>query len=248
MGKLKDIDVVILCGGLGKRLKKVLGNNPKAFVEFNGRPFMDILISYLSGLGFRRFILGVGHKAGLIKTYYKKMNCRKIKILFSEEKMPLGTGGALKKAKKLIKSNQFFVLNGDSLSFFNPGKCLLFHKKKQALLTMLLSKVKDNRDYGSVELNRNFCITKFNEKSEKPQSSLVNIGIYIFNKEIFDFMLPVKKFSLEYDLFPFLTGKNIFGYLIRKGSFIDVGTPKRYANAKKYFSNNKIIRNLPSLS
>ena len=86
------IDVVLLCGGFGTRLKTVVHDRPKPMAEINDRPFLDILIDYVSDYGFKRFILCTGHKGDVIRKYYEAKNTQKI-FLFSEEKEPLGTGG-----------------------------------------------------------------------------------------------------------------------------------------------------------
>lgn len=94
---LSDIDVFILCGGKGKRLKKISGKTPKPMVSVAGRPFLDILIEYLRRSGFKRFILGIGYQAEFIKKYYLQHKIPGADIIFSQENRPLGTGGAVKK-------------------------------------------------------------------------------------------------------------------------------------------------------
>ena len=94
---IQDIDVVVLCGGLGERLRGVLGNYPKPMVEINGSPFLDILIHYVAGYGFTRFILCTGYRSDLIKRYYKDKRTG-FTVLISNEERPLGTAGAIKNA------------------------------------------------------------------------------------------------------------------------------------------------------
>ena len=117
---IKSTDVYILCGGMGKRLRSVIKNNPKPMVGIGEKPFLDIIIDYMADFGFRRFILGLGYKAEVFKRYYKNFKPKDLEIEFCEEKTPLGTGGAVKKAKKLIISRSFLVLNGDSFCKFEP--------------------------------------------------------------------------------------------------------------------------------
>ena len=86
---LKDVDVLILCGGKGERLREITKSVPKPMVKIGQRPFLDIIITYLSNFGFRRFILGVGYKARIIENYYLKNRKKGLKIIFSREKRPL---------------------------------------------------------------------------------------------------------------------------------------------------------------
>ena len=232
---IKDIDVFILCGGLGKRLRPVSQNMPKPMIEVGHRPFLDIIIDYMAGFGAKRFILGTGYRSGVIKDYYLRNKKPGLSIVFSHEKAPLDTGGALKNAKRLIKSRHFFVLNGDSFCRFNPEAFFDFHKRKKALVSMLLKRVSRAKEYGQVKLDRNRSIKSFNEKNLGAGKSLVNAGIYIFDKEAFSVMPRENKFSLERDIFPGLADNRLFGYA-KSGFFIDIGTPQRYFKAKAYFS------------
>jgi NDP-sugar pyrophosphorylase family protein len=234
---LKNIDVFILCGGLGKRLREVSDNMPKPMAQVGGRPFLDIIIDYMANFGFRRFILGLGYKADMIKAYYRKRKKSKLEILFSCEKVPLDTGGAVKNAKRLISSNLFLVLNGDSFCKFNPLGFLEFHKQKKSLISILLRKTTKAKDYGEVKVDRFWRILNFNEKNAKAKKCLINAGVYLFDKKIFNLMPRLSKFSLEFEFFPRMAKKKIFGYPY-SGFFIDIGTPERYSQAIKYFLKN----------
>lgn len=234
----KDVDVYILCGGLGKRLRKISPKVPKPLVKIGGKSFLDIIINYMANFGFRRFILGIGYKADVVKEYYIRNPKQGLKIIFSQEKEPLGTGGAVKKAKKLISSNPFFVLNGDSFCNFNPLDFLKFHKKKKSLVSILLRQVSGAKDYGEAKVDRSWRILSFNEKNNTRGKSWINAGAYLFDKKVFNFMPVADRFSLEYDFFPKIAGSNIFGYH-KSGFFIDIGTPERYWEAKKYLEKNE---------
>jgi NDP-sugar pyrophosphorylase family protein len=230
---LKKIDVFILCGGKGRRLKKVSGRIPKPMVPIGRRPFLDIVLSRLRKAGFKRFILGTGYEARYIKEYYGEHRISGANIVFSREGRPLGTGGAVKKAKRLINSDIFFVLNGDSVSEFDAQDLVEFYKRKKARIVVLLRKVKNGHDYGAITVNDRAEITRFSEKDPRARYSFINGGVYLFDKSIFPEMPRHAKFSLEYDLLPRMIGKGFYGY---KGSgfFIDIGTPDRYVTARKY--------------
>lgn len=230
------IDVFILCGGLGTRLKSVTGINPKSLAKIGERPFLDILISYLYRLGFRRFILGVGYKAELIKNHYQNKEFGNIEIVLSEEHKPLGTGGAVKNAFPLFNSENTLVLNGDSFSDFKPTPLLELHNTRKATATMLIRKAEGSSDYGVIEIDDNFRVVKYAEKVKPENSTFINSGVYIFNKSVFSMMPDQEAFSLERDLFPALVrGGSMFG-LEHTGIFIDIGTPDRYSQATEKLS------------
>ncbi len=230
---LENIDVFILCGGQGKRLRKVSRNIPKPMVKIGKAAFLDRIIGHMADFGLRRFILGIGYKAEFVRNYYRENKIPGLEMLFSEEKNPLDTGGALKYARRLIKSRDFFVLNGDSFFKFNPHAFFAFHRRKKSPVSLLLKEISCGREYGEIKLGKASRICSFNEKNIGAKKCLINGGVYIFNKRAFNLMPCAGRFSLEYDFFPKIAGRDIFGY-VSSGFFIDIGTPARYLKAKKY--------------
>lgn len=232
---LEGTDIYILCGGLGKRLRKVSGGAPKPLVKVGDKPVLDIIISHLMKFGARRFVLGIGYKADAIRKYYREKKIPGCEVVFSAEDLPLGTGGAVKKARRYIKSRSFFVLNGDSVCKFDPIELLNFHKEKKAAISILLRKMACGKDYGEIKMDRARRILSFAEKKEGAKNCLINAGVYVFDKRVFRSMPRSAEFSLEHDFFPMVINKGIFGYPFA-GYFIDIGTPQRHAEAHKDFT------------
>lgn len=222
------IDAVILCGGKGTRLQSIVFDRPKALATFGDTTFLNILINSLKSHGFKRSILCVGYMKDQIKDHFK--NTDDIKILFSEEDVPLGTGGALKKAEPLIQSETFVVMNGDSICDINFQDFYGFHKNKKSLLSIALVRTKETKDYGSVIMNESHEIILFKEKVSNNSPCLVNAGVYLMQKEIFSYMPDVFQFSLEYDFFPKIIGEKCAGFIINS-ELIDIGTPDHYEKA-----------------
>jgi D-glycero-alpha-D-manno-heptose 1-phosphate guanylyltransferase len=228
---LADVDVVILAGGLGTRLRSVVSDRPKALADIGGRPFLDILIEQLSAVQAPRIVLSVGYLKEQIKAQYAKQG-----VFFAEEETPLGTGGGLKNAYQLLEHDRVLVMNGDSW-FSHPIDLAAFqefHMSKNALVSMLLSRPRSEKDYGAVLLADDSKIRGFNEKNQKIESEhFMNAGVYMMDKRAFNLM-PEGAFSLENDFFPKLVGKNFYGFPI-DAELVDIGTPERYANAEKIF-------------
>ncbi len=229
---IDKIDVVILCGGLGTRLRLFVSDRPKCMAEIRNRPFLDILMKHLYRNGFRRMILCLGFMGEKVRSYFSNKKLP-FDIVFSQEDVPLGTGGALKQARSLIKGNNFMVVNGDSYCPVNFPELVGFHINKKSLLTVVLKKNKKNDGgYGIVDLDKDRRIRSFQEKNLKSNSCYVNTGIYLMNKQIFNFMKMGRKFSLEYDLFPKAIKRDCFGH-IAKARLIDIGTPVSLAKAQR---------------
>ena len=227
---MRDIDVVILCGGKGTRLQKVVDDRPKPMADIHGRPFLDILIDYVSSFGLRRFILCTGYMGDQIEEFYRQEDGSRT-FLFSREAIPLGTGGALKNAELVIQSNPFLVMNGDSFCPVEIDALLDVHLNRKALATMTVSQSDNAADFGSIIMDAESRITVFREKIPS-RNSLINAGVYLMDRRVLSLIVPGVPTSLENDLFPGLIDKDFYGYRTR-GSVIDIGTPERYDLAKR---------------
>jgi len=227
------MQVLILAGGLGTRLQKVVSGCPKPMALIDGRPFLEYLILQLKKYNLTEIVLCIGYLGGKIKEYFQDGNRWKVRIKYSEEKKPLGTGGAVKLACGFIKNDNFLVLNGDSYLNINFNELIEFHKLKEALTTLALAEVNRPDRYGLVEIDKDYHIINFKEKGATSKSNLINGGIYIFNKRIFH-LIPEGKVSLEKDIFPELIGKRFYGKP-HKTYFIDIGVPEDYNKIQKEF-------------
>ncbi len=232
MATLHNIDFVVLCGGLGKRLRSVIGSSQKVMAKFNGEPFLNVNLKHIFKHGGRRVILCTGYKSESIEKYYRKNNFG-LDIIFSHEKTPLGTGGAVKNIKKLVFSDPFFVLNGDSFCPIDYHQVMKLHNTEKAMATLVVRRVKKSDDYGVIKLNKDKEIISFQEKFAQIHPPVyVNAGVYCFEQNIFDWMPEQKRFSIEYDFFPTLVGRRFFGFEIKQ-NFTDIGNPERYTQAQK---------------
>ena len=231
---LNQVDALILCGGLGTRLKQVTQGSQKVMVDFNGEPFLNTIIGYLKREGVTRMILCTGHGSEDVERYYRNFDDDLI-IDYSREEKPLGTGGAIKSAQEIVQSDCFFVLNGDSVCREDLHKVLDFHLEKDALATVVVSKAEDMSDYGEVVFNDDSKILEFKEKQNTDCSGYVNAGIYCFHYDVFDMMPQTEVFSLEKDFFITILNQEFYAYKSEK-NFTDIGTPERLDDARKNLS------------
>ena len=180
---------IILAGGRGKRLRPITDYVPKPLIPIKNIPIIEWQIKYLKKFGVSEVIICSGYKTEMIENYLnnKKLG---VKITFSIEKKPLGTGGAIKKAGKKIKEKSFIVMNGDIISNIDIKKLL----KKENSIASIQLKTK----FGILQTNED-KITKFDEKKEI-SDIWMNAGIYHLNKEIIK-ELPVVG-DIEKTVFP----------------------------------------------
>ena len=182
--------VIILAGGRGKRLRPITDKIPKPLIPINNKPLIERTIKYLKKYGITEIIISSGYKSNLIEKFLKKKKNFVCKIIFSIEKTPLGTGGAIKKALKHVNEESFLVLNGDIVTNIDLKKIL---KKPN---TIAANELKTK--FGTMNIKNN-KILKFNEKKDVTDVWM-NPGIYHLSKDIEKF-IP-KKGSLEGIVFP----------------------------------------------
>lgn len=231
------MDAVILVGGFGTRLRTVVSDVPKPMAIVCGKPFLEILLSRLVQSGINRIILSTGYKGEIIKEYFGSSFCG-AEVVYSHEKVALGTGGAIYQAVKYISSDYFFVFNGDTFFDFPIGKFLSDEsfKRKNVIFSKI---VKENSRYGSI-IEHNDKVLGFLPKSETlRENDLINAGCYFLSREVFTILKPQSNtFSFELDYLPKLIEKTDFCCYKDSGLFIDIGVPEDYALAqsllKKY--------------
>jgi D-glycero-D-manno-heptose 1,7-bisphosphate phosphatase len=227
---LKKIDLVILCGGKGKRLGALTKNIPKPLVKINNKYFLTYLIQFYQKFDFDNIYLLAGYKGKKIKDKFDKKKFNFIKTFCLIEKKPLGTGGSLNLLKNKIK-NDFLLVNGDSFLQYDL-KNFLEKSSNSSLCNIILVNAKTYLENN--QLN-NLSVNLEKKVFFKTKSNLMNSGIYLFKKEILK-KIPNKFFSLEQDLLPNLILKKKVSGFVEKGFFIDIGTRKRLIYAKKFFT------------
>src|SRR5438093_4468248 len=142
----------VLCGAHGTRLRPLLFVWPKSMALISGTPFLQLLLDRLGSQGVDDVILGTGYMAEKIESYFGSGNKRAMRIRYSREHEPLGTGGALKLAEPLI-SDPVLVLNGDSYVEWDLVPVLELFKTKDADLVLVLQAVADVTRYGTVAVD-----------------------------------------------------------------------------------------------
>lgn len=232
----EKIDVIILAGGLGTRLKSTLPDLPKALSPVNGRPFLDYLFDFIQESNVaNNVILAVGNMADQIIERYKNNHKYNFKILFSREEALLGTGGAIKRAMQDSTTDDIMVLNGDSYVDVCVKDVLAFHRAKNASMTIVVRKIANPGRYGLIEFDGDGRITSFSEKIANTVDGHINAGVYLFKREIFNEIEENRTISLEKELISsFINTRGVYGF-VTHGKFIDIGIPETYLIAGKFF-------------
>lgn len=210
------MQVVILCGGLGTRLREESEFRPKPMVNIGERPILWHIMKIFAHYGFNEFVLALGYKGEMIKNYfchYEVMNNdvtielgnpERICIHHSHDeagwKITLADtgektlkGARLKKVEKYVSSDMVIVTYGDGLANVNIKKLLEFHLKHGKLATV--TGISPAARFGELKVKGN-SVRAFHEKPESG-SGLINGGFFVFKREIFDYLRPDDDCDLE---------------------------------------------------
>ena len=223
-------EAIVLAGGLGTRLQSVLKEIPKSLAPVAGKPFLSYLLDYAQGQGIERFVFALGYKAEAIESYIKK-NLPDSKYIFSTEKEPLGTGGAIYKACSLVESGNVIVLNADTFFGIQYAQLGELHELCKTSCTLALKKMKAFDRYGSVNINDKNVITGFSEKKYQA-SGYINGGVYALRVESFLSKTFPGNFSFEKEYLEKEYINEKFPGLVSDAYFIDIGVPEDYLRAQ----------------
>jgi len=210
------VEVIILCGGLGTRLREETGLRPKPMVEIGEKPILWHIMKLYAYYGFMNFILCLGYKGNIIKEYfynYKILNndfsielgnSTKVEIHSNREenwRLILADtgekalkGARIKKIERYINNELFMVTYGDGLADINISELVDFHKSHNKIGTV--TGVKPPSRFGELIVEQN----KVLHFSEKPQTSsgLINGGFFVFKKEFLNYLSKDDKCDFEY--------------------------------------------------
>ncbi len=199
-----------------------------------GRPFLEWQLLSLCEAGFKNILLCTGYMARNIREYFGGGEQLGLRITYSDEPEPRGTGGALRSALSNIQTDPVLVLNGDSWCDVDIASLVGFHMKCKASGTLALTVVENPQRYGQVKLGENAEIIDFLEKGRSFAPGWINAGLYVLSRSVLSRIPANACLSLEHDIFPQLVHNGLYGYS-GEHQFFDIGTPASYAQAEQEF-------------
>ncbi len=219
-------EAIVLAGGLGTRLAHTVSDRQKVMAPAGGRPFLAYVLRDLKNKGFEKAVLAVSYKNEQIYEYFKDEYLG-MKLIYSVEKEPLGTGGAIKQAFRYIENDYALVLNGDT--YFDADTDALFSlfTDKNADIVLAAKKMPDCTRHSTIKTDSDGKIISFLEKKEN-KNGYINGGIYIIRKSVFD-SFKNGRFSFEKEILE--KAQDGLYALLSDGYFIDMGVPEAYFRA-----------------
>jgi NDP-sugar pyrophosphorylase family protein len=225
--------VVLMAGGLGKRLRPLTETVPKPMLPIGGKPILQLIIESFARQGFSNFTLSVNYLEGQIRRHFEDGSRWNVSIDYVADDMDsLGTAGSLRLLEK-PPTEPFIVMNGDILTSINFHNLLSFHEEHGSVATMAVFEHKVDIPFGVVDI-ADHRIAAIREKPT--QYFFVNAGIYVLNKEVLELVPTDRAFDMP-TLFETLAarGRRPMAFPIWE-PWLDIGRPEDLERAQRSLS------------
>ena len=218
---------VIMVGGKGTRLLPLTLTRPKPAMPVLDKPFLKYLIESMADAGIEEVFLACGYKSDVLAHAIGDGSDMGVRIIYSDEDTPLGTGGAIKRLEDRLDP-VFLAANGDTLTSVDIAAQIREHFESGAAVTDSLSEVDDPSQAGVVRIDGDGRILEFQDKPKREEacSNLVNSGVYVVDKKVLGYIPKDTFYDFSKDLFPLLIekGERLQGHMA-KGIWVDIGRP-----------------------
>ncbi len=229
---LAAIDVAVLAGGLGTRLRGAIGETPKVLAPVGSETFLDHLLRWLAGFGARRIVMCLGFKADKVVEHLRHHPVPGLDIVTSIEPRPMGTAGALRLATPLFRSDPVMVINGDTFIDADLPEFVAAHRHAGRPASILSTSVPSMARYGRLVVDPAGTIERFAEKDPSDTGpGAINAGIYLFGRTWLETLARGQAESLERDVFAASAPGSFRSIPAGDAAFIDIGTPESLAEA-----------------
>lgn len=239
---------LILSGGFATRLRPLSCTRPKILFPVANKPLLQWTFERLAKHNVTEVILAVSYRTEILAKQHRIHRCG-LRLTYSRDplKKPLGTGGPIKKAEKLIGHDEpFLVMNGDVFADVDYTEILKAHeRKKDAVATIALHKVENPSRYGVAELAESNRIRRFVEKPPPgtAPTDLINAGVYVLSPKIFQYIPEGHAVSIERQIFPKLAEEGVlFGHIF-DGLWMDIGKPEDYLDINRRVLDSLVDKN-----
>jgi D-glycero-alpha-D-manno-heptose 1-phosphate guanylyltransferase len=234
---MTKINLFVLAGGFGKRLRSAVPEVPKPLAPVKGLPYLHYQINNWIDQGVTQLAFLLHYKADLLEDFLESQQKQKqfwgCELLTLKESQPLGTGGAVAFAvRQFGLSGSFLVANADT--WLSSGIQRVFDAEMPAMATV---RVENSERYGCVQIEKN-QIVGFEEKQEGSGPGLINAGLYHLHADLFQGWNG-QPFSLERELFPKLASLGQLKSVYLETDFIDIGVPEDYFRLCRWIESGK---------
>ena len=228
------LKAVILAGGYGTRISEESHLKPKPMIEIGGMPLLWHIMKIYSHYGINEFVICCGYKGDMIKEYFSKFDFPLWNVQLVDTGLNTMTGSRIKRIQNHI-DDTFCVTYGDGVSDVNINDLILFHKEKKSLAT--LTAIHPPERFGVLELSGN-NVVEFHEKHQE-ESSWINGGFFVFEKEIFDYIKNGDSTTLERTPFETLAKEKKLTAFKHEGFWHPMDTLRDKKHLENLWTSNK---------
>lgn len=229
------MQAIILAGGKGTRLHPYTTILPKPLVPVGDYPIMEIIIRQLEFYGIKDIFISTGHLAGLIEAYFNDGAKFGVKIRYIKEDKALSTAGPIGIIRGL--KDNFFLMNGDTLTNLNFRLLYNFHLKNRAMITIATVKREVLNDFGVLKINKNFDLISYTEKPKR--FDYVSIGINVLNKRCIKYITRGQPIGVPELVDKGLLGKEKIKCYKSDSYWLDLGRIEDCQKAQEVFVRDK---------
>jgi len=223
---------IIMAGGFGTRLRPLTCDSPKPLAKIAGKYCILYVLDCLKAAGITDVCVTLMYKPEAIKEALLSVD--DMNISYSVEKEPMGTAGSVRLCRDFLTDDDFIVISGDCVCDFDLKKAIEFHKNKNGVATVVLSRTKEPLEYGIAVTSSDGSIMRFVEKPSwsRAYSDTVNTGIYVLSPGIFDYVSE-GNCDFSKNVFPEIMKKEkIYGFSAF-GYWCDVGNIQSYSRCNR---------------
>ena len=228
------LKAVILAGGYGTRISEESHLKPKPMIEIGGMPLLWHIMKIYSHYGINEFVICCGYKGDMIKEYFSKFDFPLWNVQLVDTGLNTMTGGRIKRIQNHI-DDTFCVTYGDGVSDIDINNLISFHKEKKSLAT--LTAIHPPERFGVLELSGN-NVVEFHEKHQG-ESSWINGGFFVFEKEIFDYIKNGDSTTLERTPFETLAKEKKLTAFKHEGFWHPMDTLRDKKHLENLWTSNK---------
>ncbi len=222
------MQVVLLAGGLGSRLRPLTESVPKPMVEVAGRPFLEYIVEHLAAQGFTRMLFLVGYLGEKVRDHFGDGSRFGVSIEYSWEPAPLGTGGAIRNALDQL-DDKFLLLFADSFLpiDYRPLALALTEGRSLGIMAVYDNRRADTGVVNNVAMGAEGYVVRYEKGNSAAGLQYVEAGVLGFRREVFEAFPAGRIVSMEQAVYPGLIAqRQLLGYITEK-RFFDIGTPER---------------------
>jgi glucose-1-phosphate cytidylyltransferase len=255
--KARDLPVVILCGGMGTRLREETEHRPKPMVEIGEQPILWHIMKIYGAAGVHRFVLCLGYKSWEIKQYFLRYHEKRLdftmrldgkkalqfreetdgsenwEVTLAETGLDTATGARIKRVERYLDTDTFFLTYGDAVADLDVDALLAFHRSHGKIATV--TGVRPTSRYGEMTVEDDGRVVEFHEKP-RDGMALVSGGFFVFERRFLDYLGHDPQLFFELEPLQRLAREGELVTYVHEGAWFSMDTYRDYLQLNRIWN------------